>query len=276
MDFEFALGTVVGRDHRLVGKNNQDGMYLANYPGLSFAVVTDGCGDPELRYSEVGARLMPPILVETIVRHLRRYSIKEVSNPRLWNNVRDDVVAQLRVLVSQMGGVYEQNVRNYFLFTVLVAVITHETTVFVSFGDGTLIVNGEHTPIGPFPGNMPPYLGYRLLDRSVQQAASAEEFAMQKVVPTSAVTSFLIGSDGCLPLLEAAELKVPGKQELVGPISQFWTEDFYFQNQDGLRRRLALIARDDVRLNRDTQELVTSVGLLRDDTTLVVGRRKAH
>lgn len=274
MAFEFAQGTVVGRDHRLIGKNNQDGMYVATYPGLSFAVVTDGCGDPELKYSEVGARLTPPILVETILRQLRTRPLKEMIIPRFWEKVRDDVVAQLRVIVGQMGGIYEQIVRNYFLFTTLVAVITNETTVFVSFGDGTLIINGAQVPIGPFPGNMPPYLGYCLLDRSVQHAVSAEGFKIQAVLPTVDLTSFLIGSDGVLQLLEAQDKQVPGKSELVGPISQFWTEDFFFQNKDAVRRRLSLIGQDVVRLNRDSQELVTSVGLLRDDTTLIVARRK--
>ena len=49
---------------------------------------------------------------------------------------------------------------------------------------------------------------------------------------------------------------------MVGPLSQFWADDAFYKNRDMVRRRLAV-------LNRGA-----GPGLLADDTTIVVVRRK--
>jgi hypothetical protein len=60
----------------------------------------------------------------------------------------------------------------------------------------------------------------------------------------------------------------------VGPLSQFWTDDRYFANPDALRRRLTLINRESVRADFESRRLVRTPGLLPDDTTVVVLRRR--
>jgi hypothetical protein len=63
-------------------------------------------------------------------------------------------------------------------------------------------------------------------------------------------------------LRDLSSRPIPGRSEDVGPLSQFWTDDAYYENRDMVRRRLAV-------LNRGRHG-----GLLADDTTLVVVRRK--
>src|SRR5688500_2517928 len=55
MDFVAAAGSIVGRDHVRVHKNNQDGFAIAGHGEILVAAVTDGCGSS--KFSEVGARL---------------------------------------------------------------------------------------------------------------------------------------------------------------------------------------------------------------------------
>ena len=63
------------------------------------------------------------------------------------------------------------------------------------------------------------------------------------------------------------------KDELVGPLSQFWSEDRYFKNRDMLRRRLTIANRDVTRADWDERALIIEHGLLPDDTTIITGRR---
>ena len=94
------------------------------------------------------------------------------------------------------------------------------------------------------------------------------------VIPTSSLDSFLIGTDGAIDLLGLEEVCLPGKTECVGSISQFWENDRYFKNRDNLRRRLSLINRDIKRFDKCERRLIQTKGLLRDDTTVIVGRRR--
>jgi hypothetical protein len=86
------------------------------------------------------------------------------------------------------------------------------------------------------------------------------------------VESILIGTDGVSDLIKAANCNLPGKSELVGEIGQFWEDDRYFKNPDAIRRQLALINREVTKPDWPEHQLTKEVGLLPDDTTLVVMR----
>jgi hypothetical protein len=58
-------------------------------------------------------------------------------------------------------------------------------------------------------------------------------------------------------------------------LSQFWTGDDWFANPDLLRRRLCLAARACSRPNWEDRRLQRFPGLLPDDTTLIVIRRRS-
>jgi hypothetical protein len=100
------------------------------------------------------------------------------------------------------------------------------------------------------------------------------KFQINEIVATDSVDSILIGTDGVVNFIDSAELKLPGKEESVGDISQFWLDDRYFFNKDMVRRRLFLANKKLVRPLWSEQRMVEEKGLLPDDTTLVVIRRK--
>jgi hypothetical protein len=91
----------------------------------------------------------------------------------------------------------------------------------------------------------------------------------------------LIGTDGAADLEAAAEARLPGREEPLGPLAQFWEQDRYYENADAVRRRLFLANREAPRMSSDAvagqcRPGTTSASdkpLLPDDTTLVVLRR---
>lgn len=255
ISFELAGGSVVGRDHRTIPKNNQDAWHVLRGPDVTVAVVCDGCGSGA--YSEVGARLGASLVTSAVARHARRGTWS-------FDQIRDDVVAWLRVLANQMDGNLGRVIDDHFLFTVVGVVFSGHSARFFSCGDGVMIINGEVLTLGPFPNNEPPYLAYALYGDDVT-------LDVRRTVPLDDLDHFLLGCDGAgrPGLLEVCESdrNLPGVNMPVGPISQFWTDDCNFSNPAAISRRLKLIGRDWP--PRDPEH-----GLLADDTTIVVGRQR--
>ncbi len=249
--FELAAGSVAGRDHRLEGRNNQDAAELLLLPDMTVAVVCDGCGSG--RRSEVGAALGARL----VVRAVAESGPAGLGEPDFWNAVRERVLRDLDSLIRRMGGPRSAIIEEYFLFTIVGAVLAPAGAAFFSLGDGLIAVNGEKIPPGPFPNNAPPYPAY-----------GSHPFAVHRTLPSGEVDHFLIGTDGIFDLMTAADAPLPGKEESVGPLERLWSDDRYYRNPDRLRRHLALANRDVVRGDRHER------GLLPDDTTIVVGRRR--
>lgn len=260
-DFQLANGSVIGRDHRLVNRNCQDGVYVIDSGPRRVAVVTDGCGSG--RHSEVGAKLGAQMLAESIYRASGYNTDLKVN----WQRVRMHALSNLDVLVRQLGGSYRQTVEEFFLFTVVGVVMAGYEAAFFALGDGVIAINGEVIELGPFPGNAPPYLGYGLIGGNLYDGSLADQpFAVVRQMPLDELEHFLIGSDGVIDLIGQAEHNQPGSAQPVGGIDQFWTQDSFFANPELVNRRLKLIARDWPRHDPEP-------GRLPDDTTLVVGRR---
>ncbi len=280
--FEIAFGSITGKDHRWSGRNNQDAYYYLVNEEVIVAIVCDGCS--ESRHSEVGAKLGARLIGEGVRQNFNRYqeALRFTGTEEVWSRflerVRRDVLAELRILALAMGEGLSETVSDYFLFTVVGAVVTREESVIFSLGDGVYIVNGEITRLGPFPANEPPYFAYNgLVDSSVgNEHPELLNLSVQKIIPTPEVKNLLIGTDGVAGLIDVSEQNLPGKEEKVGPISQFWTDDRFFQNWDMVRRRLSLINRELARPIWQERRIVKEGGLLPDDTTLVVIRKKAN
>ena len=230
------------------------------------AVVCDGCGSG--KHSEVGAQIGARLMIEAMSRAMQGPA------HAFWDRVRQDVLAQLCCLAEQLGGNFPSQCRT-ISFTVVGALLTPWRTFCFSLGDGVMVVNGDQILLGPFPDNAPPYLAYTLLDsHHCRSSVFSHEFQIQRLLPTMAVQSIVLGTDGLATFRQAATYPLPGKQAAVGPLQQFWQEERYFTNPDAIRRTLALVNREVIQPNWQAQRLERHAGLLSDDTTLVVIRRR--
>ncbi len=251
--FEIAGGSVIGRDHARTGKNNQDAFVWRQTEDFTIAVVADGCGSG--RFSEAGAQIGA------------RFFIESLEKPHL--NIEAEIEYARRNLLKELEKLIEkterrsESVKEYFLFTLVGAIITTEYSALFHIGDGIICENGKITELGPYPDNQPPYLAYDLFDQSKTGFAPQElKFKIHSIVKTSDVQSILIGTDGVADLIRAF------------PLNQFWENDLYFKNPDAVRRRLAIMNRESVKIDWEKGEVSKEGGLLPDDTTLVVIRRK--
>ncbi|MFH1210533.1 MAG: protein phosphatase 2C domain-containing protein [archaeon] len=285
-NFEVASGSIVGNDHRWSGRNNQDAHHCVVEPSVIVGVVCDGCGS--CNHSEVGSQIGAKLIVEETLKLVTRFSME--SHPEntpevaLWNrfwfkvmkHVTDNVIAHLRVLSLSMGSSLSSVVQEYFLFTIVGFVLTPARVVLFSIGDGVLEVNSKVKVLGPFPNNQPPYLAYCGLVESTLAEKNSELLSVQinDVRNTEEVNSILVGSDGVVDFIKSQDMKMPGKNEKVGPLSQFWEDDRYFKNPDMIRRKLSLVNREFTSPDWQEQRIVRENGLLSDDTTMIVVRRK--
>ena len=260
LPFDIAAASVQGREHARAGRNNQDALCVrASEHGL-VAVVADGCGSQPC--SELGAQLGVRRLVQAAL--LRLEEGERVDEATFLPGLREDVLCLLGELRGDLG----RDALGDFLFTLVGAVVTPTKTLVFSAGDGVWALNGEVHPLGPFPGNAPPYLAYALMGGNDVPLAS------RALVPTEDVHALLLGTDGVVDLSRLATARIPDKDEPVGPLSRLWTEDRYFANPDALRRHLALLNRESVRADFEARRVVRTPGLLPDDTTVVVLRRR--
>lgn len=262
-EFELTAGGIMGRDHRLASRNCQDDWYIAQDDVRTIGVVADGCGSGA--HSEVGAQLGVRLTVQAIDTALACRRLDHLD----WNQVHASVVAALETVARTLASgntVYRQIVEDYFLFTIVGVVLADGWATFFAIGDGIVTINGETICLGPFPGNAPPYIGYCLMADEASGARPECDVRIIRQVPLRKLDSFLIGTDGVHDLIGAEDYTIPGMEQTVGGIGQFWQHDRYYRNPELTHRQLKLIARDWPR--RDPWP-----GLLPDDTTLIAGRR---
>ena len=247
--FECASGSMIGRNHVLAGKNNQDAFRVVRQEQYIIAVVCDGCGSG--KHSEVGAKLGTRMVIDAIA-DLLNYDLA-ISDREFWKAVQTNLLQKLKDFVAISNGDMEF-VNDYLLFTIVGVLITPSETVTFSMGDGAIAVNGKLNQIPAYPDNAPPYLAYALY------RPDAVSFEIRDRLPTSEVESILIATDGIDDLIA------------VETIAQFWQEDRYFKNPDALRRKLAMLNREETKPDWQRRELVKRSGALSDDTTIVVLR----
>jgi len=76
LPFAFAQGSVIGREHREAGRNNQDASHVVCSPDGQFlvVVVADGCGSGTrtefVPQNEIGAQLGVRVFAQAVFRHL--------------------------------------------------------------------------------------------------------------------------------------------------------------------------------------------------------------
>ncbi len=142
-------GSVIGREHARVARNNQDG--LAVLPDV--VVVTDGCSSQP--QSEVGAQLGARFLATWLAHHGR----VDADTPRA---ATEALTAWLLAAAEGLGSELEPTLDRYFLFTFLAAVRAGEQALVFGLGDGALVVDDAVVRLDAGPENAPPYCAYRL------------------------------------------------------------------------------------------------------------------
>lgn len=267
--FEICSGSVTGKEHRRLWKNNQDALCLEILPECIVGIVCDGCGSQP--QSEVGAQLGASLIARNIAATLLRLRPGRVAWLRTLEVARRQSLLQLRALLRGKI-VASQKVEEMFLFSIFGFAIMPQFSAIFSLGDGIYALNGRVKQIGPFEDNAPPYLGYELFENPPFPLAQLR-FQIQELILTSELQSLLVGSDGCQTFLENAEKQIPGKEEILGSLAQFYADDRYF-NGYLPTNRLKLANRESIKGDWQNQKLLIEQGLLDDDTTLIALRRK--
>ncbi|MDI1477471.1 protein phosphatase 2C domain-containing protein [Polyangium sp. y55x31] len=262
--FEVAAGSVTGRSHVLAGKPNQDAFAVRSGECGIVGVVCDGCGSGA--HSEIGASMGARIVATQVLREMEAGA--SIALAATFERVRERLLISLASAAQDMGVGHTRGVAEFFLFTVLGVAISDERAVVFGVGDGIFVVGDEVVRLGPFPGNAPPYLGYAL-------SGAGPQFSIHRVLPASAFTSALVGTDGAADYDALAGAVIPGAHgERVPPLRTFWSEERYFRNVDAVRRSLSLVNREVTRPIWEERRIHKEPGLLEDDTTLLVVRRK--
>lgn len=68
--FEIAGGSVIGRDHLLYNKPNQDAYYYEVRDNIIAGVVCDGCGSTP--YSQVGSSLASKMIIKKLLIFIKK------------------------------------------------------------------------------------------------------------------------------------------------------------------------------------------------------------
>jgi hypothetical protein len=231
---------VSGARHLRMARNGQDAAASWVGEGAGAIVVCDGCGSSAS--SEVGARLGAQLVIAAVAARLEAGE----RPAALWGGVRAQVAAALRALADAMAGGRAAAIREHFLFTIVAAAVQGDDVCVWAIGDGAFACGGRVWTLGPFEDNQPPYLAYDLLD--MPQPARLE-------VLDAAAGAVAVATDG------VAEVGLPA---LLG--------DATLCHGDGLRRRLAVLARGGERIDWAARRVVRTPAALQDDGAVAVLR----
>lgn len=288
-EFEFVQGSIIGREHRRFNKNNQDAYSVVEDDNWIIATVCDGCstavgkdGEGYSPLSEVGSNLICRMFNSITAKRLLQFMLElettddeEKLVAAFLEQLRIDCIEEIIRISSVLNSSYLSAINDFFLATVVSVIITRKVAFVASIGDGVIIINGEPYQIGPFKDNEPPYIAYGAVDpERIRVAKELYRFKVAKIMPIEELQTVLIGSDGVEDVVRNCDALIPGKTDTVGPISQFWENPKFFSNPSLLGRKLNLINSDSTKIEWNEKKVKREPGLLDDDTTIVVVRRK--
>jgi len=235
---------VTGARHLRAARNGQDAAAAWRGERAAAVVVCDGCGAGAA--SEVGARLGAQLVIASLSRQLA--AGVGAADPALWQQVREDVRGVLGQLTDALPGERAQVVHDHFLFTIVAAVAAGGEGAVWAIGDGVYAIEDRERVLGPYDDNQPPYLAYDLLG----MPAPAHLETMQ--APRGTI---VVATDGF------AELGLAWVREDAAR---------YLSHPDALRRRLAVLARSDERIEWDARRIVRTPAPLQDDGAVAIVR----
>lgn len=259
MDFEYVGANVVGTRHLNAKKNNQDSfVHLKANSHAYIFVVSDGCGSSP--YSEVGSKILSRMVASTLHNMLIAENAGAYSPGSLLDAMEVRIQRRLSMLIEWMNPEtipLDQTVVDYFLATIVGAVILKDVAFIFSCGDGVYAVNDELTEIKPFSGNMPPFLAYSMLKGFSSEMYT---FTLQRVMSPQSIDRLLIATDGLTPYFD-----------------KYTLDDLYagrrFNNPDSLRRHFAVLNRESRVIDWDNQKTDVTRGLFEDDVSAILVRK---
>ena len=241
MNTKTACASVIGARHQRAVRNGQDAAEIVTGENLAIAVVCDGCSSGAS--SEVGARLGAKLFAARLRARLEAGEC--VRERSVWEAVRAEVAQLLAAAIGTGPIVDALDVHDHLLFTIVAAAVTHEGTAVWALGDGAYAVDDHTQSLGPFANNEPPYLAYDLLGAPATAHFEVFDRAARIVVATDGLEDL----DRDFGMFSAPELVA---------------------HPDGLRRRLAQLARSDERIDWTEQRVVRTPALLQDDLAIAI------
>ena len=290
---EYTGGSVVGQDHLsrggvLIGKPNQDSMcdmhsLDTNGKRTDVFVVCDGCGSA--KFSEVGARIGARIVCQSVMDILleRKAVIDEGIVETYLSVIRRIVCNRIDSQVKAMSKwdvppSYMMNLSDFFMFTIMGAFFVDDMVVTFSIGDGYFVINGQVIQRESGEDNAPPYIAYDLMPDSVFQ--NPEDLRCRNVTKYEChrledIDSIIIASDGLRDILSKEGHSYPGREDKIIPSVIDLCGDDYFKNPAKVQRELNLMNTEKIKI-MENGDISRFSGVLSDDTTLYVIRRKEH
>ncbi|MBL8922250.1 MAG: protein phosphatase 2C domain-containing protein [Myxococcaceae bacterium] len=226
--------SLIGREHVRLGRNNQDGVFVATRGETTVAVVADGCSSQP--FSEVGARLGARSLA-VMTAALGHVALAEVPGVAF-----DHLTAWLDRLVTAVEvddatAVLEQ----YGLFTVLCAVQRGADAVVFGSGDGAVFVDGQVTRLDSGEDNAPAYVGYRLNGKPIAPR-------VHHLGPATRIALATDGVDGWLS-------RAPDGLRLLLDEPHVWTNPAHLQRRLNVLNETERFTDDTTLAVLDTREL---------------------
>lgn len=264
MPFATSAAMHIGSQHEVYSRNNQDSWHAIRARDLIVAGVADGCGAG--RRTEVGSCLGVTYLVNNAAKmlHAKGY----VNWGELLYAYNQYVIGLVNALVPKSEQRFDQLVSRFFMHTALLAILYEGYggyAEFVRFGDGYVYVNGKilfppekqnNFPLVPTDLIWHPELWQRIYENHSCSLAD--------------VSSFLLATDGFAGIVANQKEQLPGRTELVGDISQLWTDPKFTANPGELGRYLRRVGATNP---PPGSQLTSEPGHLKDDTTLFLAVR---
>lgn len=127
--FVVSSASVVGNSHTLIGKGNEDSIFVArgSHEWLS-CVVSDGCGSA--KNAATGSKLIADLVGEALLRVATRIDQKGIGS---W--VRDDVISELALCRIKLQDIVGHDLKTYHA-TVVAALLSPQGGFLLHIGDG--------------------------------------------------------------------------------------------------------------------------------------------
>jgi hypothetical protein len=228
-----ATGSVLGREHARLGRNNQDAVAIAREGAWLVAVVTDGCSSAPA--SEVGARLGASFLAA----HVPAIARREVSPEAVASEASAALLGYLGTVARGLAvsASAAAVVHDHLLFTFLCAVVGPTRAFVFGAGDGVFSIDGRVTVLDSGPDNAPDYLAYGLL---AALAPATSPTRVHADVEVAGLRSLVVATDGAVDLLPQNDLR------------PFEERDVFVKNPSLVQKRLAVLGALEARLRDDT------------------------